>query len=160
MLSTLRKMPLFLRSRPSQSGSHLASSGQPSMASKYVQLDQSGMQYLALFDDTRHLKLKHAGQLQLLELEGLCFVAPGGNELRQLYERLDVKTMDTLSFVKERLPQKLLYAAPHRNRPGFEYKHPLHPTTHSPLTRHSLRARAGAPCLTATIARRTRSLRS
>ena len=152
-------MPLFLRSRPSQSGSHLRSSGQPSTASKYVQLDQSGMQYLALFD-TPHLKLKHAGKLQLLELEGLCFVAPGGSELRQLYERLGVKTTDTLSFVKERLPRKLLYAAPHRNRPGFEYKHPLHPTPHSPLTRHSLRARAGAPCLTATIARRTRSLRS
>ena len=36
------------------------------------------MVYLSLWE-THHLKLRHAGQLQLLELEGLCFVADGGN---------------------------------------------------------------------------------
>ena len=65
------------------------------------------MQYLTLYE-TQHLKLKHAGKLQLLELEGLCFVAQGGPLLKSLYEQLGVMSTDTLSFVKERLPRKLL----------------------------------------------------
>jgi hypothetical protein len=107
VLSTLRKMPLFLRSMPSQSEHQLRSSGQPSTGSKFVRLDQPGMQYLTLYE-TQHLKLKHAGKLQLLELEGLCFVAQGGPLLKSLYEQLGVRSTDTLSFVKERLPRKLL----------------------------------------------------
>lgn len=78
-----------------------------------MRLDQPGMHYLGLVE-TRHLKLNHAGNLQLLELEGLCFVAHGGAELAKLYAQLGVKTTDTLSFVKERLPKKLL-CVPHLN---------------------------------------------
>ena len=100
-------MPLLLRSMPSQSNRHLHSSGQPSTESKYVRLDQPGMQYFSLFE-THHLESSHAGNLQQLNLQGLCFVAHGGAEHKKLYESLGVRTIDTLSFVKDRLPGKLL----------------------------------------------------